>query len=66
MGELRLLAQREAVKCAKGEGEVSLSVVSRLLRIAEDTEMRVRRHVGQPLSIQLTSTAMIAEIFNDM
>lgn len=66
LGELRLLAQREAVKCAKGEGEVSLSVVSRLLRIAEDTEMRVRRHVGQPLSIQLTSTAMIAEIFNDM
>ncbi len=66
LGELRLLAQREALKCATGEGDVSISVISRLLAIAEDTEMRVRRHIGQPLSISLTSTALVAEIFADL
>ncbi len=66
LGELRLLAQREAIKCAKGEGSVSTSQISRFLRTVEDTEMRVRRHIGQPLSISLTSTALVAEIFADL
>ena len=63
LGELRLACQREALKCAKGQGAFSTSVASRLLKSVEDTEMRVRRHVGQPLSVPLTATTLVAEIF---
>ncbi len=63
LGELRLLSQREAIKCANGEGEVTVSSISAFLKTVENTEMRVRRHVGQPLSISLTSTTLTAEIF---
>ncbi len=66
LGELRLLCQREAIKCAKGQGVVTTSVMARLLSVTENTEMRIRRHIGQPLSIQLTATALVAEIFADM
>ncbi len=66
LGELRLISQREAIKCAKGEGSVSTSAISRLLRLSEETEMIVRRHVGQPLSVGLTSTTLTAEIFTDL
>ncbi len=66
LGELRLISQREAIKCAKGEGAVGVAVISRLLRSVEDTEIRIRRHIGQPLSVQLTATALVAEIFADL
>lgn len=66
LGELRLISQREAIKCAKGEGAVGIAVISRLLRSVEDTEMRIRRHIGQPLSVQLTATTLVAEIFADL
>ena len=64
--ELRLLSQREAKKCAKGEGEIAIPKMSAFLKTVEATEMRVRRHVGQPLSIQLTATTLTAEIFADL
>ena len=66
LGELRLLGQRQAIKCAKGEGEVSVSAVSRFLRLCEEAEMQFRKHVGQPLSVQLTATTLTAEIFTDL
>lgn len=66
LGELRLLAQREAIKCAKGEGAVGISTMSKLLRTVEDTEMMFRTHVGPPLSVQLLSATLVAEIFADL
>ena len=64
--ELRLMAQREAKKCAMGEGSVSVSKMAAFLKSVEMVEMRVRRHVGQPLSVQLTATTLTAEIFSDL
>ncbi len=66
LSELRLLSQREAIKCAKGEGEVSMSVISRFLRLTEDTEMTLRNHIGPPLSVPLMSATLVAEIFADL
>ena len=66
LGELRLLSQREAIKCAKGEGDVGISMMSRFLRTVEETEMTFRTHVGPPLSVQLLSATLVAEIFADL
>ncbi len=66
LGELRLIAQAEALKCAKRESELSLSTVTRLLKTAENTELEFRRHIGQPLSISLVSTRLCAEIFENL
>lgn len=66
LGEIRLLAQREAVKSAKGEGAVTVSAISKFLKAVETTEMRYRRHVGQPLSVSLTATTLVAEIFSNL
>lgn len=63
LSELRLLAQHEALKAAEGRSELGTSAASRLLKVTEETEMCVRRHIGQPLSIPLTSTVLCAEIF---
>ena len=66
LGELRLLSQREAIKCAKGEGSVGISAMSKFLRTVEETEMTFRTHVGPPLSVQLLSATLVAEIFADL
>ncbi len=64
--EFRLLMQREAVKCATGDSKLRPSAVAKLLKTAEDTEMTLKRHLGQPLSISLTATALTAQIFADL
>ena len=64
--EFRLLMQREAVKCAQNESRLKMSAVAKILKTAEDTEMLLTRHVGQPLSISLTATTLCAQIFADM
>ena len=66
LGELRLIAQAEALKCAKKQSELSLSTITKLLKTAENTELEFRRHVGQPLSISLVSTCLCAEIFENL
>ena len=65
LGELRLAAQREAANCAKGKGAIDMKLTVKLLNTVEATETKMRRHVGQPLSVPLTSTFMVAEIFSD-
>ncbi|MBO5745585.1 MAG: hypothetical protein J6S13_00660 [Clostridia bacterium] len=62
--ELRLLAQREAQKCATKKGSVSPSTVAKLLELIERTELEYRRHIGQPLSVPLTAAAICAELFS--
>lgn len=66
LGELRLISQKEALKCAKKQSELSLSTVTKLLKTAEETEIEIRRHIGQPLSISLVSTHLCAEIFENL
>ena len=66
LSELRLIAQAEALKCAKKQSELTLSTLTRLLKTAENTELEFRRHVGQPLSISLISTCLCAEIFENL
>ena len=63
LAELRLIAQRQVLKCAEGQGEISSSAAPRLLKSVEEAETKFLRHVGQPLSIPLTSSALCAEIF---
>ena len=61
--ELRLITQREAQKCATKNGSLSPSTVAKLLALIERTELEYRRHIGQPLSVQLTATVICAELF---
>lgn len=66
LGELRLISQKEALKSANGTSELSISTVTRLLKITENTELEFRRHIGPPLSISLISTCICAEIFENL
>ena len=66
LSELRLLAQREALLCAKNESELSAPQASRLLKVIEYTELKHKKHIGQPLSIPLNATLLCAETFADI
>ena len=66
LGELRLVAQHEALQIAKKASPLPPPIAARLLKVAEDTELEFRRHIGQPLSISLISTDMCARIFADL
>lgn len=66
LSELRRATAYEARLCAEGKGRLTVSVAARLLRAAEDKETLFRRHIGQPLSIQIASTALTAEIMESI
>ncbi len=63
LSELRQLFQREARLCALKESRLKTSAVSAVLTLLEETEITLKRHVGQPLSNSLTATALCSQIF---
>lgn len=64
--ELRLAAQEECKLLALEKGKLSVARASRVLRLTENLEASIRRHIGQPLSISLNCTALCAQIFSDL
>ena len=66
LGELRLIAQRQAQNYALKKSDVQASTIAKLLKLCEETEVKTARHIGQPLSVQILSTSMTAEIFAEI